>query len=615
MNEEKKGIVLTTKRKHRDGSTAFAPFRCAYCGKEALLKEEDIIFDVPTIKPYYFCSESHQKWYYLGHSIVFKRMLYFAKVFNLTNKNLLLAHHVKQQDILEDVRLVILQKQIDVLSEPYYAHHSIREPRQFMCMNRGMEDGFGGAHALVLTNNGVFDCSYDNDPFLLSDNKRGLIFLCEDDYRQYGKNFCAISHDNKLYIDEYDKEIITVSDLIHDNIKKNNDKGDMFIIKYARGRFHAMVLTTHGLFSRGSNFNGQLGMPPKPIVLGEPWQKVTIHKDYTNDDMTLVNDSDIVSVVCGDNSSFIITKNGSLYACGENGHGEIGLGDVGVAVDYSYDDFDKNVFMFRKVQFLRSGDDIDEEEEEEEWSDIDKYIDQDTIKVLSVKTVNSSHTLFLTTDGLYGCGINDDYELGLFHTNIQMRIPYKLPLPSSVTPSSIKSIHCGIECSMFVTYDGELYATGKRTKHFGLVSNDDMNPWETWNKVMYKGDFKDGDRVTNISLGDLTFAMQTSRGEILVCVHSVQNFNIVDYSKTQLKKLKLPPLGRDELLKHLIPIPVNDETTITTNKKQKTTKSCYFCKNKDAKYETNHLPHQTNTLYFCSRTHFLKQHASIVNNQ
>ena len=81
------------------------------------------------------------------------------------------------------------------------------------------------------------------------------------------------------------------------------------------GYYHTFILKNDGtLWSCGDNGNGQLG-------LGDKTDKTTFTQVTTN-----IN-NDVKEVVCGYDHTFILKNDGSVWGCGYNNHGELGLGD------------------------------------------------------------------------------------------------------------------------------------------------------------------------------------------------------------------------------------------------------------------------------------------------
>ena len=95
------------------------------------------------------------------------------------------------------------------------------------------------------------------------------------------------------------------------------DTGSMGdVIQIACGGHHSMMLMANGsVFGCGANSDGQLGV-------GD----LTVDKIPT---LTKVNlDENVASVACGHSYTMMITEEGSLFACGRNKHGQLGLGDL-----------------------------------------------------------------------------------------------------------------------------------------------------------------------------------------------------------------------------------------------------------------------------------------------
>ena len=81
------------------------------------------------------------------------------------------------------------------------------------------------------------------------------------------------------------------------------------------GYYHTFILKNDGtLWGCGANGNGQLG-------LGDNTNRTTFTQVTTNTD-------DIKSVYCGGYHTFILKNDGTLWSCGSNGNGELGLGDT-----------------------------------------------------------------------------------------------------------------------------------------------------------------------------------------------------------------------------------------------------------------------------------------------
>ena len=78
--------------------------------------------------------------------------------------------------------------------------------------------------------------------------------------------------------------------------------------------YHSLILKNDGtLWGTGYNKNGQLG-------LGDTTDRTTFTQVTTNA-------NDIKSIYCGENHTLILKNDGTLWGCGLNTSGQLGLGD------------------------------------------------------------------------------------------------------------------------------------------------------------------------------------------------------------------------------------------------------------------------------------------------
>jgi alpha-tubulin suppressor-like RCC1 family protein len=138
---------------------------------------------------------------------------------------------------------------------------------------------------------------------------------------------------------------------------------------------------------------------------------------------TTTNPQFITQIVAGDYYSIFLTRENSVYACGANENGQLGLGDTGA----------------RSLPVINNP--------------AIKYDDIIAYEVVS----GLNHTLVLNNIGLiYSLGTNTNGQLGLGHTR-------DITVPTLITPLkniNIVQIACGSSHSFFIEKNGTVYACG-----------------------------------------------------------------------------------------------------------------------------------------------------------
>ena len=169
---------------------------------------------------------------------------------------------------------------------------------------------------------------------------------------------------------------------------------------------YSLVLKNDGtLWGCGRNDYGQLG-------LGDTTNRTTFTQITTNAD-------DIKSVYYGENYTLILENDGTLWGCGQNNLGQLGLGDT----------INRTTF----TQITTNTDDIKE------------------------IYCGAYHVFILENDGtLWSCGRNDYGQLGLGDSNNRTTFTQV-----TINANDIKSIYCGHHYTLILKNDDTLWGTGR----------------------------------------------------------------------------------------------------------------------------------------------------------
>lgn len=260
---------------------------------------------------------------------------------------------------------------------------------------------------------------------------------------------------------------------------------------------HTFIIRKNGeILSAGDNSSGQLGQATTNPA-ARSFAKIYDAK---------INEG-VRDIYCTPNATFLISNNGSLYSCGYNNVGQLGLGHTDNKNAFQKVNNVKNVkcvegiynlvFMFdEKGTLYYSG-----------YGRALNYIDSRafTAVAFNIKKIacGKNHTVVLTDNGkVFGCGENNEngqLGLGVLSTS---SVLIELPI------DDVKDISCGYHHTMFIKNNGDLYACGKNyDSQLGLGDNVDK-------RVPTKVDVIDVDQV--ICGYNHTFIIKTN-GEVYAC--------------------------------------------------------------------------------------------------
>jgi alpha-tubulin suppressor-like RCC1 family protein len=182
------------------------------------------------------------------------------------------------------------------------------------------------------------------------------------------------------------------------------------IAQIACGSKHSLVLKTDGtLWSCGYNNAGQLGLGTTDTNAHITFTQITTNTD------------NIKKIICGYDSNFIIKNDGSLWSCGNNGYGQLGLGTT------------TNTPSFTKVTTNVNND----------------------VKDIAA---DSSNLFVIKNDGsLWACGYNYYGELGIGTTGSDT---YQKTLVKSTTIDNVMEATAGVYHVLVMTNDGAIFSCG-----------------------------------------------------------------------------------------------------------------------------------------------------------
>jgi len=240
-------------------------------------------------------------------------------------------------------------------------------PIQIMNIKNVIQSSCGKAHTFILTKNGLFAAgdnllgqlglskfNFPNDSFTLVSLNNVINIKCKQNHSMIltkeGLFGCGHNDFHQLGIDSLEDKFNSFQ-----KININN------IISFSTGNDHSIVLTTEGLFMTG-------------------WRRNKIENAYSITFIKISNRKDILSFSCGFGFSMVLTKTG-LFNSGSNEFGELGY--------HCSDQSDRSIESFKKVDIYGG------------------------LRNATSLSCGFSHTIIDTDQGLYGCGLNNNNQLGL----------------------------------------------------------------------------------------------------------------------------------------------------------------------------------------------------------
>jgi len=224
------------------------------------------------------------------------------------------------------------------------------------------------------------------------------------------------------------------------------------------GNNHALFARHHTLFASGNNGHGQLG-------LGDTKNR---HRFERINGLP----SPVIKLTAGYGNSLVKLKNGELWACGHNNHGQLGLGDTqkrhhfervkglpSPIIKLAGGDYHSLVVLKNRElwacgynHYGQLG--LDDTQKRQRFERV-KWLPSPVIRL----TAGGHHSLvLLKNDDLWVCGFNDCGQLGLGDTEHRQRFERVKGLPSPII-----KLEGGNSHSLVLLKNGELWACGHNT--------------------------------------------------------------------------------------------------------------------------------------------------------
>jgi len=252
----------------------------------------------------------------------------------------------------------------------------------------------------------------------------------------------------------------------------SSDKKITGAINIACGTFHTVVLFSDGsVYACGLNMFGQLG-----INSTVPKNVLTQMVDSSDKKIT-----GAINIACGSYHTVVLFSDGSVYACGYNYYGQLGINSV-----------DYNHITLQPMSNLPEG------------------------KFASNIACGAFHTVVLFSDKtVYACGDNQYGQLGIGSTIGQSSLQPMIDLPEGKFASNIA---CGFYYTVVLFSDGSVYACG--FNKFGQLGiNKTLNEVEYKNVLtqMVNSSDKEITDAINIACGASHTVVLFSDGSVYAC--------------------------------------------------------------------------------------------------
>ena len=243
-------------------------------------------------------------------------------------------------------------------------------------------------------------------------------------------------------------------------------------INIACGAYYTVVLFTDGsVYACGQNSNGQLG-----IKSTEQKNVLTQMIDSSGEPIT-----GAINIACGGYYTVVLFSDGSVYACGQNSNGQLGIKSTE----------QKNV-LTQMINLLKT-----------------------TINI----ACGEEHTVVLFSDGtVYSCGSNQYGQLGINSSEQQKNVLTQMVDSSDEEITGAINIACGIYHTVVLFNNNTVYACG--WNYYGQLGiNKTLNEVEYKNVLtqMVNSSDKEITDAINIACGASHTVVLFSDGSVYAC--------------------------------------------------------------------------------------------------
>ena len=284
----------------------------------------------------------------------------------------------------------------------------------------------------------------DNIKALIGGNDYSILFKTDGTFSGAGDNeFYQLGKTSNTYDNLTFADISTIDDIA----QMHTDGSRTFVIK-----------NDGTLWGIGVNTSGQLG-------LGSGFGNCTTWTQVTT------NISDIKTLFCGNDYTFLLKNDGTLWATGDNSQGQLGLGDTtevniftevtSVVVDISdiktISCGGNHVFIMSNDGTLyTTGNNTYGQLGLGGFSNMPYFVDVPNIDNVKKVSCGDTHTAILKNDGtVWVCGGNECGQLGLGNTDNQSAF-----VQVSMNADDAIDIVCGGDCTFIIKSDGSVWSCG-----------------------------------------------------------------------------------------------------------------------------------------------------------